>query len=98
MLEAHVVTKNVLSPLNFLLFELFMIRVTKCDFSKYGPSGTIEKQDAFCVLPQNIVNEKIFVVLWVWFIALAVTSSVCFAITVSNLSIASRKIKLIQVS
>ena len=72
--------------------------MTKCDFAKYGSSGTIERQDALCVLPQNIVNEKIFVILWIWLIALAVTSVVCFAFTVSDLFMASRKIKFIQVS
>jgi len=47
-------------------------RVTKCHFHKYGPSGTIEQHDAMCVLALNIVNEKIFLFLWFWFIVLAV--------------------------
>lgn len=29
-----------------------------------------------CVLPLNIVNEKIFVFLWFWFIALAILSAI----------------------
>merc|ERR1712203_507099 len=36
-------------------------RVTKCTFQKYGPSGTIQNHDAQCVLPINIINEKIYV-------------------------------------
>jgi len=47
-------------------------RMTKCTFRKFGPSGTVEKHDAFCLLPLNILNEKIFIVQWFWFIGLAV--------------------------
>lgn len=45
-------------------------KVTKCTFHKYGPSGTVQKFDGLCVLPLNIVNEKIYVFLWFWFIIL----------------------------
>ena len=37
---------------------------------KYGPSGTIENKDGLCVLPLNIINEKIYVFLWFWFVFL----------------------------
>lgn len=50
----------------------FCIRITKCTFHKYGPSGTIERHDAMCVLALNIINEKIYVMLWFWLIVLAV--------------------------
>jgi len=46
-------------------------RMTKCIFYKYGVSGEVERHDALCVLPLNIVNEKIFIFLWFWFIILA---------------------------
>ncbi|XP_044007095.1 innexin inx2-like [Aphidius gifuensis] len=49
-------------------------KVTKCTFHKYGPSGSIQKFDGLCVLPLNIVNEKIYVFLWFWFIALTILS------------------------
>lgn len=51
-------------------------RVTKCTFHKFGGSGTIQKLDALCVLALNILNEKIFIFLWFWFIILAVLSGV----------------------
>eukprot|EP00095_Tigriopus_kingsejongensis_P005711 maker-scaffold459_size165548-snap-gene-0.22 protein:Tk05711 transcript:maker-scaffold459_size165548-snap-gene-0.22-mRNA-1 annotation:"hypothetical protein SINV_06455" len=47
-------------------------KVTKCTFRKFGPSGTIENFDGLCVLPLNIINEKIYVFLWFWFILVAI--------------------------
>lgn len=51
-------------------------KVTKCTFHKYGPTGSIQKFDGLCVLPLNIVNEKIYVFLWFWFIILTLLSGV----------------------
>ncbi|KAB0790577.1 hypothetical protein PPYR_15018, partial [Photinus pyralis] len=50
---------------------LIFPRMTKCTFYKYGVSGEVEKHDAICILPLNVVNEKIYVFLWFWFIILA---------------------------
>jgi len=47
-------------------------RVTKCTFHKYGPSGGIQRHDIQCVLPINIINEKIYVFLWFWLCILSV--------------------------
>lgn len=49
-------------------------RITKCTFHKFGPSGGIQKHDALCVLALNILNEKIYIFLWFWFIILAILS------------------------
>lgn len=46
-------------------------RMTKCSFHKFGVSGEVEKHDAICILPLNVVNEKIYVFLWFWFIILS---------------------------
>ena len=51
-------------------------RITKCRFEKFGGSGTIQNFDALCVLGMNIINEKIFVFLWFWFIVLAIITGV----------------------
>ncbi|KAE9521626.1 hypothetical protein AGLY_017994 [Aphis glycines] len=48
--------------------------ITKCTFHKYGPTGTIQKFDGMCLLPQNILNEKVFVFLWFWFWFIAIIS------------------------
>lgn len=50
-------------------------RMTKCIFHKYGASGSIQKHDALCVLALNILNEKIYIFLWFWFLMLAALSA-----------------------
>lgn len=51
-------------------------KVTKCTFRNYGPTGTVQSIDGLCVLPLNIVNEKIFVFIWFWFLIVAAVSAV----------------------
>ncbi|XP_063916937.1 innexin inx2-like [Zophobas morio] len=41
-------------------------KLTKCQYYYYGPSGSVQNIDALCVLPLNILNEKLFIVLWFW--------------------------------
>merc|ERR1711942_302544 len=45
-------------------------KLSKCTFHRYGPSGTIVNHDGLCILPLNIINEKIYVFLWFWFMIL----------------------------
>ena len=40
------------------------------------PSGTVEKFDGLCILPLNIINEKIYCFLWFWFVIIAVLTGV----------------------
>uniref|UniRef100_A0A182N943 Innexin n=1 Tax=Anopheles dirus TaxID=7168 RepID=A0A182N943_9DIPT len=50
-------------------------KLAKCDFHFVGPSGSKQNRDALCVLPLNVVNEKIFAFIWMWFLLLALVSS-----------------------
>ncbi|XP_044762928.1 innexin inx7-like [Coccinella septempunctata] len=50
-------------------------KVTKCSFQMYGPSGTIQRHDVLCVMALNVMNEKIYSVLWFWFVILLVIST-----------------------
>ncbi|KAA0201480.1 hypothetical protein HAZT_HAZT007222 [Hyalella azteca] len=38
--------------------------------------SSIESHDALCVLPLNIINEKIYIFLWFWFIIVAAISGI----------------------
>jgi hypothetical protein len=60
-------------------------KMAKCTFHKYGPSGTIQNHDGLCILPINIINEKIYVFLWFWFVGILLWTSIfsCFrAVTI----------------
>ncbi|XP_050436009.1 innexin inx7-like [Adelges cooleyi] len=57
-------------------FDRVFPKMTKCDFHKFGPSGTIQTHDAMCVMALNIVNEKIYAVLWFWFLFVLLPVSV----------------------
>lgn len=47
-------------------------KVAKCLVEKFGNSGSNEGYDFLCVLPLNLLNEKLFIILWFWFITLAI--------------------------
>lgn len=55
------------------LIEVFP-RVTKCTFRKFGFTGTIERHDVMCLLPVNVINEKIYITLWFWIACLSLIS------------------------
>ena len=68
------------------VFQMIYVfpRMTKCTFHKFGTSGNIEKHDALCILPLNIVNEKIYIFIWFWLLFLGILS---FLILVYRLAI-----------
>lgn len=40
----------------------------KCNYTSFGNSGSMVNHDALCYMPLNVVNEKIFVFLYFWYI------------------------------
>lgn len=49
-----------------------------CSMSYFGPSGEPTMVSGMCTLPINIVNEKIYLVLWVWYITVVVLTILLF--------------------
>ena len=55
-------------------------KMASCTFRLYGRSGSIQEEQTLCILPLNVVNEKIAICLWFWLMgviflsAIAVTS------------------------
>lgn len=57
------------------VLDVVFPKVTKCDFYKYGQSGSLQRHDALCVMALNIINEKIFVILWFWYVLMIFVSA-----------------------
>jgi len=72
-------------------------KVTKCTFNKYGPSGTIEKKDGLCVLPQNIINEKMFIFIWYWLVFLAVVTGLYLIFRLSTFLSKQTRVGLVRI-
>ena len=43
-----------------------------CSISKSAVTGGVEEINGMCILSQNIINEKIYLALWFWFMILFV--------------------------
>merc|ERR1719394_1604681 len=71
-------------------------KVTKCTFHKFGPSGTVQAFDGLCVLPLNIINEKIYVFLWFWFVTLAFITAFQVTYRVSTCLLPSLRMMLLK--
>ena len=70
-------------------------RMTKCKFEKFGGSGTIQNFDALCVLGMNIINEKIYVFLWFWFVLLAIVTALNLVFRMVTLMLPGTRSKLV---
>ena len=68
-------------------------RVTKCTFKRYGPSGDFQIEDAICILPLNILNEKIYVFAWFWLVSLSIVS--VFALIYRTIIMISTSVRLL---
>ena len=45
-------------------------RVASCDYYRFGSGGNTTNINALCILSLNIINDKVFLVLWWWFLIL----------------------------
>ena len=46
--------------------ELFPKQVA-CYYSRYGMGGGLDSRHAMCILGHNMMNDKVFLLIWVWF-------------------------------
>ena len=51
-------------------------RVASCDYWRWGSGGQQENINAICILALNMINDKVFLILWWWFLFLAVIGAV----------------------
>ena len=45
-----------------------------CEMSFFGNSGEVQNASGVCNLPINIINEKIYLIIWVWFLVMIVAT------------------------
>lgn len=69
------------------ILDVIFPKVTKCHFNKFGASGSIQRHDILCVMALNIINEKIYSILWFWF---------AFLLLMSILAVSWRMVTLIM--
>ncbi|KAF0289296.1 Innexin inx2 [Amphibalanus amphitrite] len=50
-------------------------KLTKCNFQLVGSSGSVQSIDSICVMALNILNEKVYLLLWFWLLTLALRST-----------------------
>eukprot|EP00095_Tigriopus_kingsejongensis_P003608 maker-scaffold49_size462716-snap-gene-0.5 protein:Tk03608 transcript:maker-scaffold49_size462716-snap-gene-0.5-mRNA-1 annotation:"innexin inx2" len=47
-------------------------RIAACDYIRYGSGGGQETKNAICILGLNMINDKVFLVLWFWYLFLVI--------------------------
>ena len=47
-------------------------RIASCDYVRFGSGGHQEKKNALCILGLNMINDKIFLIIWYWYIILLI--------------------------
>ena len=63
-------------------FHLSVISICRCQFPSGALTGNLNVDHAMCVLSLNIINDKIFLLEWIWFYVLALASSFSLISTV----------------
>lgn len=58
--------------------DLVFPKTAKCFFTPTGPSGSIQILDSLCLLPLNVLNQKMFVIVWMWYILQLIVSIINF--------------------
>ena len=49
--------------------------VVRCDYEDVGAAGGYQNHDGLCILSQNIINQKVYLILWFWYNLLFCVSS-----------------------
>ena len=70
----HLLLHNLVSPLPVSPEERLFPLLAKCSIVNIGPSGSGQTQDALCLLTVNLINQKMFLIIWLWLAVLLATS------------------------
>jgi len=69
--------------------------VTLCDF-EILQLGNIHRHTVQCVLPINLFNEKIYVLVWFWFVAVACVNILSIGRWALTIGLPSRRIRYVR--
>jgi len=72
-LGTHILSWEQLSVAMNRVFPL----VVMCSMNYMGPTGEPVQVSGMCTLPINIVNEKIYLIIWIWYILMIILSVIC---------------------
>eukprot|EP00092_Neocalanus_flemingeri_P099278 GFUD01126655.1.p1 GENE.GFUD01126655.1~~GFUD01126655.1.p1 ORF type:complete len:393 (-),score=96.88 GFUD01126655.1:179-1357(-) len=70
--------------------------VTSCSIPNVGAAGSPQVHNGMCVLTQNIINEKIYVFLWFWFVGVAIFSAIAILYRLIVLMVPSLRVSVIM--
>jgi hypothetical protein len=62
-------------------------KMAKCTFNRFGPSGDVQSYDNLCLLPLNILNEKIYFFVWLLFGVLLVVSALALVYRIAVIAV-----------
>ena len=65
-----------------------LLRVS-CGFPLVGPGGNPDIVHGLCILAQNIINDKIFLAIWFWYVFLMVVSGVFLVYRIATITVPS---------
>jgi len=51
-------------------------RIASCEYWRWGTGGEQENINAICILALNIINDKVFLVLWWWFVLISLIATI----------------------
>jgi len=69
-------------------------RIAACDYIRFGPGGGQETKNAICILGLNMINDKIFLVLWYWYIVLTVLG--CIRLFYRGCQVSSSRVRYVM--
>jgi len=69
-LGTHILSWEQLSVAMNRVFPL----VVMCSMNYIGPSGEPVQEHGMCTLPINILNEKIYLLIWIWYLIMIIIS------------------------
>ena len=70
----HLLLHHLVHPIPGPPQERLFPLLTKCSIHNIGSSGSTQTQDALCLLTVNLINQKVFLVIWLWLALLLATS------------------------